>query len=172
MQDDLDDGVKWLVERGTVDPKRVCIMGGSYGGYAAMWAAARNPEIYRCAISLAGISDLEAQIRYDRKAFSATRYFRAWREKVEGKDAFDLDTVSPLNAASRITVPMLIAHGNRDENVPVSQSRKLHEAMVKANKPHEYVEYEGEGHGFEKPANAADFLRRVEDFLRRHNPPE
>ena len=60
MQDDLDDGVKWLVEQGKVDAKRVCIMGASYGGYAAMWAAARNPGIYRCAISFAGISDLAA----------------------------------------------------------------------------------------------------------------
>ena len=67
MQDDLDDGVKWLVQQGKVDPKRVCIMGASYGGYAAMWAAARNPEIYRCAISFAGISDLAAMIRYDRR---------------------------------------------------------------------------------------------------------
>src|SRR5690606_32848164 len=79
MQDDIDDGVKWLVERGIVDPKRVCIMGASFGGYAAMWAAARTPEIYRCAISYAGVSDVEAMLRYDRKLFTATRYYRSWR---------------------------------------------------------------------------------------------
>jgi dipeptidyl aminopeptidase/acylaminoacyl peptidase len=170
MQDDLDDGVKWLVQQGTVDPKRVCIMGASYGGYAAMWAAARNPEIYRCAISFAGISDLAAMIKYDRRSFSATRYYRAWRENVQGEKSFDLDSVSPLYAAHRIDVPLLIAHGEDDDNVPVSQSKKLHDAMTKANRPHAYVVYEGEGHGLENPAHAVDFLKRVEEFLRTHNP--
>ena len=117
--------MKWLVQQGKVDPKRVCIMGASYGGYAALWAAARNPEIYRCAISFAGISDLAAMIRYDRRAFSATRYHIAWREKVQGDKSFDLDTVSPLHAVNRITIPLLIAHfiemqtENRQARLPV-----------------------------------------------------
>ncbi|HKE96217.1 MAG TPA: prolyl oligopeptidase family serine peptidase, partial [Povalibacter sp.] len=76
MQDDIDDGVKWLVAQGKVDPKRVCIMGASFGGYAAMWAAVRNPDIYRCAISFAGVADIDAMLRYDRQLFSATRYYR------------------------------------------------------------------------------------------------
>ncbi len=71
MQDDIDDGVKWLAARSTIDPKRVCIMGGSFGGYAAEWAAVRNPELYRCAISFAGVSDVESQLRYSRRSFSA-----------------------------------------------------------------------------------------------------
>lgn len=170
MQDDLDDGVKWLVDQGKVDPKRVCIMGASYGGYAAMWAAARNPDIYRCAISFAGISDLAAMIRYDRRAFSATRYHTAWREKVQGDSSFDLNTVSPLYAVDRISIPLLIAHGADDENVPLSQSKKLHEALTKANKQHSYVVYDGEGHGFDKPENATAFLERVDEFLRVNNP--
>jgi dipeptidyl aminopeptidase/acylaminoacyl peptidase len=170
MQDDLDDGVKWLVDQGKVDAKRVCIMGASYGGYAAMWAAARNPEIYRCAVSFAGISDLAAMIRYDRRSFSATRYHTAWRERVQGEKSFDLTTVSPLYAVDRINIPLLIAHGADDENVPLSQSRKLHEALTKANKPHSYLVYEGEGHGFDKPENAVAFLEQVDQFLRTHNP--
>ena len=170
MQDDLDDGVKWLVEQGKVDPKRVCIMGASYGGYAAMWAAARNPDIYRCAISFAGISDLEAMLKYDRRLFAAPRYHRDWREKVQGDKSFDLSTVSPLSAVDRIGIPLLIAHGSKDDNVPMSQSKKLHQALTAANKPHSYVVYEGEGHGFEDPANAIDFLNRVDSFLQTHNP--
>jgi dipeptidyl aminopeptidase/acylaminoacyl peptidase len=170
MQDDLDDGVKWLVEQGKVDPKRVCIMGASYGGYAALWGAARNPEIYRCAISLAGISDLKEQLRYNRRAFTASRYFAAWRERVQGDKDFDLKTVSPLYTVDRIRIPLLIAHGTDDETVPISQSRKLHEALTKANKPHSYIVYEGEGHGFEKPENATAFLERVDEFLRVNNP--
>ena len=172
MQDDLDDGVKWLVEQGKVDPKRVCIMGGSYGGYAALWAAARNPEIYRCAISFAGISDLAAMIKYDRRAFTATRYYASWRERVQGDKNFDLNTVSPLYAIDRINIPLLIAHGSDDENVPLAQSRKLHDALVKAKKPHSYIVYEGEGHGFDKPENATAFLEQVDQFLRTNNPPD
>lgn len=170
MQDDLDDGVKWLVEQGKVDPKRVCIMGASYGGYAALWAAARNPEIYRCAISLAGISDLKEQLRYNRRSFVASRYFAAWREKVQGEKDFDLKTVSPLYAIDRINMPLLIAHGTDDETVPIAQSKKLHEALAKANKPHSYIVYEGEGHGFNKPENATAFLESIDEFLRVNNP--
>ncbi|HEY4366147.1 MAG TPA: S9 family peptidase [Steroidobacteraceae bacterium] len=170
MQDDIDDGVKWLVEQGKVDPRRVCIMGASYGGYAAMWAAARNPDLYRCAISFAGISDVAAMLRYDRKTFSAPRYFRSWRERVQGDEGFKLDTVSPLRNLDHIGIPLLIAHGAADDNVPLSQSRKLHEALTKAHKVHEYVVYEGEGHGLADPAHAIDFLKRVDTFLTTYNP--
>ena len=97
---------------------------------------------------LAGISDLAAMVKYDRRAFSATRYYTAWRERVQGDKTFDLNTVSPLYAVDRINIPLLIAHGTDDENVPLAQSRKLHEALLKANKPHSYIVYDGEGHGF------------------------
>ncbi|MBC9033326.1 S9 family peptidase [Sphingomonas sp. JC676] len=170
MQDDVDDGVKWLAERGTVDAKRVCIMGASYGGYAAMLAAERNPEIYRCAISFAGISDVASQLRYDRKSFSATRYFRNWRDRVRGDKSFELDTISPIKQAAQMTVPILIAHGEDDDNVPLYQSRRLHEALMKLKRPHEYVTYPNEGHGFSDPVHATDFLTRVGKFLDAHNP--
>ena len=80
-----------------------------------MWAAARNPDIYRCAISFAGISDLAAMYRYDRRSFSATRYHTAWREKVQGDKTSTSKTVSPLYAVDRISIPLLIAHGTEDE---------------------------------------------------------
>lgn len=170
MQDDLDDGVKWLVQSGTVDPRRVCIMGASYGGYAAMWAAARNPDVYRCAISFAGVSDLASMMRYDRQLFAATRYYRDWRMRVQGEKGFDLDSVSPLRAVDRVRVPLLIAHGSKDDTVPPSQSIRMHEALTKAGKPHEFTIYEGAGHGLSDPAHAIDFLGRVEAFLQTHNP--
>jgi dipeptidyl aminopeptidase/acylaminoacyl peptidase len=170
MQDDLDDGVKWLVDRGLVDPRRVCIMGASYGGYAALWAAARNPDIYRCAISFAGPSDLAEMLRYDRSFAAARRYDREWRQRVQGDRNFDLATVSPLRAIDRISIPLLIAHGDKDQIVPPSQSSKLHDALIAANKPHEYVVYEGEGHGLAKADHLTDFLTRVDAFLAAHNP--
>jgi dipeptidyl aminopeptidase/acylaminoacyl peptidase len=170
MQDDIDDGVKWLAKRGTIDPKRVCIMGGSFGGYAAEWAAVRNPELYRCAISFAGVSDVQSQLKFNRKSFSAPRYFRDWRERVQGDKHFDLDQISPLKAVDRMTVPILIAHGDEDTTVPVSQSKHLHEALVKLGRAHEYVIYPGEAHGFKDPAHATDFLNRVGAFLEKYNP--
>jgi dipeptidyl aminopeptidase/acylaminoacyl peptidase len=171
MQDDLDDGVKWLAGRGTIDPKRVCIMGASYGGYAAEWAAIRNPDIYRCAVSFAGVSDIASQLRFSRGSFTATRYFSNWRERVQGQKDFDLDQISPLRQAARFGIPILIAHGTEDDRVPISQSRRLHAALLQANRPHDYVEYKGEGHGFENPVNATDFYVRVGAFLDKHNPP-
>ena len=170
MQDDIDDGVKWLIDKGVVDAKRVCIMGASFGGYAAMWAATRNPEIYRCAISFAGISDVASMLRYDRGTFSAQRYFRDWRERVQGDKTVSMDTVSPLKLADKITVPLLIAHGADDDNVPPYQSRRLHDALLKLGRAHEFVIYKDEGHGLENPVHATDFLQRVGAFLDKHNP--
>jgi dipeptidyl aminopeptidase/acylaminoacyl peptidase len=170
MQDDVDDAVKALVDQGKADSKRVCIMGASFGGYAAMWAAARNPDLYRCAISFAGVSDVKAMLRYQRSLLSATRYYPSWRETVQGDKDFDLDTISPLRAVDRITIPLLIAHGDADERVPPSQSRKMHDALAKAGKQHVFVMYENEKHGFSDPKNATDFLKRVESFLETHNP--
>lgn len=170
MQDDIDDGVKWLADSGQIAADKVCIMGASYGGYAAMWAAARNPDIYRCAISFAGISDVKAMLSYDGRMMVAKRYYRDWRDRVRGESKFDLDSISPIRSVDRIRIPLLIAHGKDDDNVPVSQSEKLHQAMTKAQIDHEFVVYEKEGHNLEDTDNAADFLERVEAFLTKHNP--
>ena len=170
MQDDIDDGVRWLAQQGIADTKRVCIMGASYGGYAAMWAAARNPDLYRCAISVAGISDVRAMLNYDSKQFTARRYYRDWRNKVKGEGKFDLESISPIKAAARMTVPLLIVHGADDTNVPPAQSTKLHEALARAGRPHEHVIYKDEGHNISDPKNVADLLTRLENFLARHYP--
>jgi dipeptidyl aminopeptidase/acylaminoacyl peptidase len=169
MQDDADDGVKWLAAQGVADPARVCIMGASYGGYAAMRAAARNPEIYRCAISFAGISDVAAQLGYDRKTFESGEAFRAWRHRIQG-EAATLDQLSPLKSVARMTVPILIAHGAEDTTVPVAQSVRLHEALARLGRAHSHVIYPGEGHGLDDPEHAADFLNRVGAFLDKYNP--
>jgi acetyl esterase/lipase len=172
MIDDLEDGVDWLVGQGTADPRRVCVMGASYGGYAAMWAPIRHPERYRCAISLAGVSDLRAMLRYDRRQFTASRYHREWQRQVRGDGNGDLEAISPLQQAARLRVPVLIAHGERDRNVPVSQSRNMVRALTRSRASMESVFYPEGVHGFTRPQDSADFLRRVEAFLSRHNPAE
>jgi dienelactone hydrolase len=168
MQDDVDDGVAWLADRGTIDPKRVCIMGASYGGYAAMWAAARDNRTYRCAISYAGISDVRAQLDFDHQTFEE-RAFRAWRQRIQGRAA-SLEALSPVTYASGLAMPILIAHGTADQTVPADQSERMHDALTRLGKPHEFVEYQGEDHTMRDPANEADFLSRVGQFLDAHNP--
>ncbi|HEX8064858.1 MAG TPA: alpha/beta fold hydrolase [Allosphingosinicella sp.] len=170
MQDDLDDGVAWLAGQGIADPKRVCIAGLSYGGYAAMWGAIRNPEIYRCAISMAGVSDIRAMLKYDGRALVATRYSKLWRRKVEGEEKRDLAAVSPLQQAARLNVPVLIAHGEQDGNVPADQSRQMIKALKGRGARVQSAFYPGAGHGFTRSADSVDFMKRVEAFLDVHNP--
>jgi dipeptidyl aminopeptidase/acylaminoacyl peptidase len=170
MIDDLEDGVDWLAQQGIADPHRVCIMGASYGGYAALWAPIRHPDRYRCAISFAGVTDVRAILRYDARLFSAPRYSREWRRRIEGEERTDLSLISPLQQAARMTVPVLIAHGEQDRVVPVSQSHNLVRALTRAGTPPESVFYAQEAHGFTKPQDSIDFLGRVEAFLAAHNP--
>jgi dipeptidyl aminopeptidase/acylaminoacyl peptidase len=170
MQDDLDDGVDWLVRTGQVDAKRVCIVGASYGGYAALWGAIRNPERYRCAASFAGVSDLPALVRHDRKLFSATRYFKEWRSKVIGEGNADLGAVSPIHFAERLRIPVLIGHGEKDRRVLPKHSHAMVDALNRAHANVTSIFYKDEAHGFEKAADLADWLKRLEAFLDKYNP--
>lgn len=169
MQDDLDDGMDWLVKEGTVDPARVCIVGSSYGGYAAIWGIIRNPERYRCAASFAGVTDWKPQLRFDRK-YLESRYHREWQNQVRGEKEFDLDSVSPVKLAAKLDRPLLLTHGDEDSNVPFSQYKSMVEALKKVGKSVETHVYEGEGHGFNNPDNEKDWLTRLETFLAKHNP--
>ncbi|MDV3458678.1 alpha/beta fold hydrolase [Sphingomonas sp. HF-S4] len=168
MQDDVDDGVDWLAAQGIADSKRVCIMGASYGGYAAMWAAAQASPRYRCAVSFAGISDVDAQLAFDRKTFEE-HDFRAWKARIQGS-APSLAALSPITRVARLTMPILIAHGAADTTVPADQSERLHLALKRLGRAHDYVVYAGQGHTLEGPADNADFLDRVGAFLAAHNP--
>ena len=170
MQDDLDDGMDWLVKEGIVDAKRVCIVGASYGGYAALWGATRNPERYRCAASWAGVSDLKRQLGYQLAFKISTRYRKDWRKTVQGDPKFDPRTVSPLFTVDRLKVPLLIAHGDADQTVPFKQSKLYVDALQKAGKPVEFMPIKGEGHGFSSSASLKDWLERLEAFLAKHNP--
>lgn len=170
MQDDLDDGMDWLAAQGTIDPKRVCIIGSSYGGYAALWGATRNPERYRCAASFAGVSDLKKQLKYQLDFKISKRYQKDWRQKVQGSDTFDLTTVSPLYTIDRLKVPVLLMHGDADPRVPFKQSRLYADALKAAGKPYEFYPLKGEVHGFTTSANAQLWYDKLDAFLSRYNP--
>jgi dipeptidyl aminopeptidase/acylaminoacyl peptidase len=170
MQDDLDDGVDWAVREGIVDKGRVCIMGGSYGGYAALWAAIRNPDRYRCAISAAGVTDWRKLLKYD-KGYLSREVNKRWRKEVlgDGEEAA-LDAVSPLLTVDRLTRPVLLSHGEDDVRVPVAQFTAFRDAAVKGGKPVEAILFPGEGHSYVDDANRAKWYTAIEAFLARHNP--
>lgn len=169
MQDDIDDAMDWAVKQGIADPARVCVVGASYGGYAAMWAAIRNPERYRCAASFAGVTDWKRQLRYDANFFSR-KGSRKWRDRVRGEEDFDLDQVAPARALDRLERPMLVAHGKKDNNVPFSQFKLIAKAAEETGAPVEQLVFEDEGHGFANPENKAKWFATLTGFLARHNP--
>ena len=170
MQDDIDDGMDWLVKAGIADPKRACIVGWSYGGYAAIWGATRNPERWRCAVSAAGISDLGRQLKYQINSMTNRPERARWQRKVQGDPAFDLKTVSGLYNLDRMKVPILLVHGDKDQTVPPKQSRLYAAALKAAGKTYEYVELPGETHGLSTSANAQTWYDRLDAFLAKYDP--
>lgn len=165
MQDDVDDARAWAISTGLADGKRVCIAGGSYGGYVAMRAAERNPDLYRCAISFAGVSDLPAILTYDAKFINGQGTYEYWKAR-----APDLRAVSPINNAEKTGIPILVVHGRKDSRVPLAQSKDYVDKLKKAGKEVEfYVQPEG-NHYFSREEDRFTFLRQMEAFLDKHNP--
>jgi dipeptidyl aminopeptidase/acylaminoacyl peptidase len=169
MQDDLTDGIAALVKAGIVDPKKVCIYGGSYGGYAALWGPIKDPELYRCAIPWVAVSDL---VLSQTATWSDTNRSRMnWdtsRRKMTGSASDEramLEKVSPYLHADRIKIPVLLAMGGDDQRVPIEHGTRMRDAMDKAGVKHEFVVYTAEGHGLNKDENIYDFFKRVEKFL-------
>jgi dipeptidyl aminopeptidase/acylaminoacyl peptidase len=165
MQDDLNDAVDYLAAQGTIDAKRVCIVGASYGGYAALRAAQRDGGRYRCAISYAGVSDLNGMIGYDSRFLNENASKDGWKQS-----APDLKAVSPINLAAEFSTPVLIMHGKKDLRVPVSQSRRMVDRLKAAGKQVEYVEQPLGDHHFSRQADRLQFLEVMEAFLKKHNP--
>lgn len=166
MQDDLLDAIGWAAKQGIAHSKRVCIIGASYGGYAAMRGAQRDGAHYRCAISYAGVSDLSAMKRYDLK-FLLGKYAKTfWKKQVK-----DFASVSPRFHADEFATPILVAHGVEDKRVPVKQSRWLADALKKAGKDYQYLEQKEGDHHFSRAQDRLEFLRATQAFLLKHNPP-
>jgi dipeptidyl aminopeptidase/acylaminoacyl peptidase len=169
MQDDLTDAVRWAVEEGIADPGRIAIIGLSYGGYAAVAGAAFTPDLYKCAIDLCGNCNLFTMIR----SFPPYIAMRAlWYARVgnpdDPADEELLTNASPIFAADRIRIPLLIALGANDSRVKQSEAEQIVAAVEKNGGTATYVLYSDEGHGITRPANRMDFLARVERFLAEH----
>jgi dipeptidyl aminopeptidase/acylaminoacyl peptidase len=167
MQDDVTDGTRWLVAEGIADPERLCIVGWSYGGYAALMGLVREPGLYRCAASIAGISDLRRLARANSMSYlsarmTAARIGRPWR------DGPQLAAASPLQRAGAITAPVLLVHGDRDPVVDVDQSRAMERALAGAGRPVTYVEIAGGNHALAARDHRRQLFETLDRFLREH----
>jgi acetyl esterase/lipase len=168
MQDDLNDAVTHLAAQGVVDPKRVCMMGWSYGGYASARAAQRDADKYRCTIAGAGVYDLQMMKTFDRE------YLGSFGSNYLAKGAADLDSVSPASNAKGRWAPILIVHGVRDARVPVEQARTLVSRLKGAGKKpgvdFEYIEQPKNTHNLPYDQDRIEWLEAAERWLAKHNP--
>ncbi|MBX9615835.1 MAG: S9 family peptidase [Caulobacteraceae bacterium] len=179
MQTDLSDGVQYLAGEGLIDPDRVCIMGASYGGYAALAGVTLENGVYRCAVAVAAVTDLtsflEGQVRQQGSgAESRNPVVRYWNRFMGGAGSGDrrLDERSPARRAADVTAPILLIHGRQDTVVPFSQSTTMERALEMAGKPVELIALENEDHNLSRAATRRQMLEATVAFLERHNPPD
>ncbi|MBA3648016.1 MAG: S9 family peptidase [Chitinophagales bacterium] len=168
MQDDLTDGVKWIIEQGIADAKRIAIYGGSYGGYATLAGLAFTPDLYACGIDYVGVSNLFTFMN------TIPPYWKPYLEmmyEMVGNPVTEqelLHSSSPVFHVEKIKAPLLVAQGKNDPRVNINESNQIVEALRKKGVEVEYLVKENEGHGFHNEENRFDFYRAMEQFLSEH----
>jgi dipeptidyl aminopeptidase/acylaminoacyl peptidase len=168
MQHDLTDAVEWAIKEGIADPDKICIYGGSYGGYACLAGLAFTPDLYRCGVDIVGPSNVKTLLD------SIPAYWGPLRNQMLIKIG-DVDSdedfnkkISPLYHVDNIKAPLLIGQGKNDPRVKQAEADQIAFSMQGKGIPVEYVLYPDEGHGFARPDNRIDFNGRVELFLKEH----
>ncbi len=173
MQSDLSDGVRALASKGMVDPKRVCIVGASYGGYAALAGVTLESGVYRCAVAVAGVSDLHkflyAPDLDPKQSFNLRYWYRQLGVRSDGDPV--VDQISPIKHVDKVSVPVLLIHGKDDSVVKFEQSRIMADALKDAKKPVEFVVLDGEDHWLSRSATREQMLAATVKFLEANNPP-
>lgn len=168
MHNDLLDAVNWAVKEGVADPKRVAIFGGSYGGYATLVGLTFTPDVFACGVDIVGPSSLITLMQTIPPYWKPMEVVFWDRVGHPEKDAEFLKSRSPLHFADKITKPLLIAQGANDPRVKKAESLQIVEAMKKAGKDVQYIEYPDEGHGFARPENRLDFYAKADKFLAKY----
>ncbi len=174
-QDDITDGVNALVAAGEADPKRVCIAGASYGGYAALIGGARGAGLYKCVISIAGVSDLPAMMKMEKELAERDKddtIYNYWRD-VMGDPVTDHDKLvaaSGVSYAANYPLPVLLIHGAADRTVPISQSDEMNAALTAAHRDVTYITLKG-GHGGWGDEDWTRIYQSMDAFLAKHIPP-
>ncbi|MEM8800163.1 MAG: S9 family peptidase [Pseudomonadota bacterium] len=164
MQDDVTDAVLWAVEQGYASKDNVCIVGWSYGGYAALMGAVKDPDFYRCAASINGVADLKRL----RAEANLSRAYRNWVDENIGLEGERLTTVSPYHQAARIKAPTLIVHAKDDNRVPVEHGKEMAERLQELGKPVSYVEVAEGEHSMMNSKSRLEMLTALEGFLLEH----
>lgn len=163
MQDDLQDATNWLIKQGIVNQNRICIAGASYGGYAALMAAVKHPKTYKCAVSFAGVTDIELIVSNARRFTNS-----AIVKKQFGTDSDKLEAVSPVNFAEKIEIPILLIHGADDRVVLVNHSREMAEELEEHNKKFKYIELEDGNHHLSVQSHRIETLENMVNFFNEH----
>jgi dipeptidyl aminopeptidase/acylaminoacyl peptidase len=179
MQTDLSDGVRSLAVSKIIDPKRVCIVGASYGGYAALAGATLDTGVYRCSVSVSGLSDLHKFLTHrgmdgsqvsDQDYSSTLRYWDRFMG-ISGPNDPALDQISPVKHVDKVSIPILLIHGKDDTVVPFEQSQVMADALKAAGKPVEFVTLPGEDHWLSRSETRLQMLQATVKFLEANNPP-
>jgi dipeptidyl aminopeptidase/acylaminoacyl peptidase len=174
MQTDLSDGVRYLAHEGIIDPKRVCIVGGSYGGYAALAGATLDGSVYRCAVSVAGISDLRRFLKWtDSNAGHDDNLSQRYWDRFMGVSSPNdpsLNAISPIEHVNSVSGPVLLIHGRDDTVVPYEQSDLMADALRHAGKSVELVTLKHEDHWLSRSATRQQMLDASVAFLQKNNP--
>ncbi|MEZ6028924.1 MAG: S9 family peptidase [Hyphomonadaceae bacterium] len=171
MQDDITDGVNALVKMGWADPQRICIVGWSYGGYAALAGGMTTPDLYKCVVSIAGVSNLREMLAAERRDRGPRSQAVTYWELLIGdpdKDRDAIDSVSPALNANKFKAPVLLIHGASDTVVPVRQSELMRDALKARSKPVQYIRIEGDDHSLVAPESRNKALSEVAAFLKTH----
>jgi dienelactone hydrolase len=171
MISDISDGTRKLIADGIADPKKVCIVGASYGGYAALMGATFSPGLYACAASYAGFGDVQELFSFDMRAAGNDKDFNAlWKRRVgaELSDSAALAEISPAMHADAVRAPVLLMHSLKDVTVPASQSVQERDALKKAGKDVEYAAFDGDDHYLSLSNSRTQMLTRLEGFLAKY----
>ncbi|WGL18397.1 prolyl oligopeptidase family serine peptidase [Microbulbifer bruguierae] len=174
MQDDLTDAVGVLVKKGIVDPQRICIVGASYGGYAALAGGAFTPELYRCVVSINGVADLEDMIEYEEREHGDDHWIVAyWQKNIGNGEASDKDlkAISPANFAKNFVAPVLLIHGEDDLNVPFKQSNTMYKQLRRAEKDVKLIELKGETHNLMQSETRLEAVEAMVAFVDKYLQP-
>lgn len=173
MQDDLSDAVKYVIDQGVADPARVCIVGHSYGGYAALAGATLTPELYRCVVAVAGVSDLINISRREEEAGRTNPAAIYWTKNMGSyaRNYKKFEKTSPARNADKVRAPILLVHGLDDTIVLPEESRLMANALKSAGKPYELIELPGADHSLDLPEAKIRTFKEIERFLKQHNPP-
>ena len=163
MQDDIEDATKWAIDQGIADSKRICIVGGSYGGYAALMGAATS-DLYQCAVSFAGVSDLLYLLDESRR-YGGEEVLRIM---LGDKSRSELSETSPVNLTDQIKVPVLLVQGDDDSRVLLKHGRKMRDAMEDSGVNYIYIEQEDSDHFLTLKRNRLQFFKETEKFLKKH----